>query len=63
LNKKCDVLGLWSHIWYDGDIFVTRDKKDIRRKAEELIMLGAKSVLTPPEALALIATRTKKPES
>jgi hypothetical protein len=26
VNRKCDVLALWSHIWYGGDIFVTRDQ-------------------------------------
>jgi len=54
MNKKCDVLTLWSHIWYEGDIFVTRDT-NFHRKAEKLIKLGARKILTPVETLTLIS--------
>jgi hypothetical protein len=53
VNAKCDVLALWSHIWYDGDIFISRDN-NFHRKAEKLIKLGAKKILRPVEALKLI---------
>lgn len=52
VNAKCDVLALWSHIWYSGDIFVTRDN-DFHRKAEKLIKLGAGRILRPIEAIRL----------
>lgn len=54
VNKKCYVLTLWSHIWYEGDIFVTRDT-NFHRKAEKLIKLGAGKILTPVETLMLIS--------
>lgn len=54
VNKKCDVLTLWSHIWYEGDIFVTRDT-NFHRKAEKLTKLGAGKILTPVETLKLIS--------
>lgn len=57
VNAKCDVLALWSHIWYDGDIFVTRDK-DFHRKKPQLIALGAREILRPDEAVKLLAART-----
>ena len=55
VNAKCDVLALWSHIWYDGDIFVTTDQ-DFHKKTKKpkLIGLGAGKILRPVEALELI---------
>ncbi len=54
-NRKCDTLGMWCHIYYKGDIFVTRDANFHKKtKKPELIKLGAKSILYPPEALALL---------
>ena len=32
-NAKCDVLTLWCHIWYGGDILVTSDGYRILGKA------------------------------
>lgn len=55
VNKKCDVLALWSHIWYSGDIFVTRDsdfhKATIKPKLTEL---GAGKILTPAKAVKML---------
>jgi len=54
-NAKCDVLSLWSHIWYKGDIFVTRDNNYHRKtKKPDLIRLGAGDILTPNVALTRI---------
>jgi hypothetical protein len=49
-NRKCDVLGLWCHIFYANDILVTRDK-DFHKKSKRplLINLGAKSICCPSE--------------
>ncbi len=56
LNAKCDVLILWSHIWYKGDIFVTRDKNFFKRtKKIRLEKLGAKEITYPHEAFSLCA--------
>ncbi len=56
LNRKCDVLAMWSHIFYRGDVFVTADERFHKvTKKPRLIELGAKSILRPAEAAALIA--------
>jgi len=50
-NEKCDVLMFWSHIYYQKDVFITRDKNFHKQsKKKDLIKLGAKSILTPKEA-------------
>ncbi len=50
VNCKCDTLGLWCHIYYDGDIFVTRDgnfhKETKKLQLEELV---AKRISTPSD--------------
>jgi len=52
LNAKCDVLALWSHIWYKGDIFVTRDEIFFNTtKKSPLEKLGAKKIMYPYEAV------------
>jgi len=58
VNAKCDVLALWSHIWYDGDIFVTGDK-DFHKETVKprLIKLGAGKILRPAEAVKLLVDR------
>ncbi len=58
VNAKCDVLALWSHIWYDGDIFVTSDK-DFHKETVKprLIELGAGQILRPDESLELLVNR------
>jgi hypothetical protein len=49
-RNKCDVLSLWCHIWYEGDVFVTGDKNFQKAtKKPALIKLGAKSVRRPCE--------------
>jgi hypothetical protein len=54
-NKKCDVLALWSHIWYNGDIFVT-DDNHFHKPAKKLalIKLGAGKILRPREAVEML---------
>lgn len=50
-NAKCDVLTIWSHIFYSNDVFVTNDRNFLKEtKKPELIRLGAKKILTPEEA-------------
>jgi hypothetical protein len=60
LNAKCDVLILWSHIWYKGDFFVTRDKRFFR-KTKKLVLarLGAKEILCPDEAVFKLRQQTR----
>ena len=58
VNAKCDVLTLWSHIWYNGDIFITRDN-NFHRKAEKLTKVGAGKILRPIETLKLINQRAQ----
>jgi hypothetical protein len=51
-NRKCDVLALWCHLHYGGDIFVTTDT-NFMKKRERIEQLGAK-VMAPCEAIALL---------
>ena len=53
-NAKCDVLTIWSHIYYGGDIFVTNDIPAFLRKTKKarLIAVGAGDILTPQETVA-----------
>ena len=58
VNAKCDVLALWSHIWYSGDIFVTRDQNFHKEtKKLQLIALGAGKILKPVETVELLVNR------
>ncbi len=51
-NKRCDVISLWCHIYYQHDIFITSDKNFLRKaKLESLHILGSKKILTPKDAL------------
>jgi len=55
VNKRCDVLGLWSHIHHGGDIFVTSDTNfHAVTKKPALIALGAGNILKPAEAVATV---------
>jgi hypothetical protein len=55
-NAKCDVLGMWCHIEYGGDVFVTRDQNFFKRsKRSQLEALGAGSIATPEQALTQLA--------
>lgn len=58
INAKCDVLTLWSHIQFKGDILVTKDK-DFHKKTVKprLITLGAGKILKPDEAVKLLLTK------
>jgi hypothetical protein len=57
-NAKCDVLSLWSHIWYKGDIFVTRDNNYFKKtKKPDLIRLGTGDILRPNAVLTRIKTK------
>jgi len=61
VNKKCDVLAMWSHIWNKGDIFVTRDKDFHRKmKKQKLIELGAGEILMPKQAALLLHKKMLK---
>lgn len=54
-NSKCDVLALWSHIWHNGDIFITSDKNFHKKtKKVKLISLGAGRILRPREAVRFL---------
>jgi hypothetical protein len=49
-NRKCDTLSLWCHIYYNKDVFVTRDKNFHKAtKKAALEKLGAKCILLPTE--------------
>ena len=50
---KCDVLAMWCHITFGGDIFITSDRNFFRKtKKPHLIALGARDILTPQGAVA-----------
>lgn len=54
-NAKCDVLGMWSHIHYQCDVFVTSDGNFHKAtKKPRLIELGAKAIVTPEEGVAML---------
>jgi hypothetical protein len=54
-NKLCDTQVIWCHIWYQGDVFITRDKNFHKQtKKPKLIELGAKNIMYPEEALNYI---------
>lgn len=55
VRRKCDVLTLWSHIWHNGDIFVTRDDNFFKQtKKPKLVGLGAGRILRPAEAVKML---------
>jgi hypothetical protein len=49
-NRLCDCAGLWCHIYYSGDIFVTSDKNFLGTKRTQLEALGARRILPPCQA-------------
>ena len=58
-NAKCDVLAMWSHITYDGDIFVTSDINFLKQtKKPALIALGARDILTPQDAVIKLSSQS-----
>jgi hypothetical protein len=55
VRRKCDVLTLWSHIWHNGDILVTRDRDFLEQmKKPKLRDLGAGKILRPTEAVRML---------
>lgn len=51
-NAKCDVLCLWSHIWYGGGVFVTSDNNfHGATKKSALLSLGVGKISRPTEAV------------
>lgn len=51
-NPKCDVMIAWCHIFYDGDILVTRDGNFHKKtKVPKLLEFGAGAIMYPDEAL------------
>lgn len=55
VRRKCDALTLWSHIWFNGDIFVTRDIDFLKpTNKTKLIELGAGRILKPTEAVRFL---------
>ena len=60
-NAKCDVLAMWSHIYYGGDVFVTRDSNFLEpTKKSLLVTLGAGEILEPNEAVTRLAEMTSE---
>jgi hypothetical protein len=41
VNKKCDVMTVWTHVWHKTDVLLTRDDKMLG-KAPALAALGAR---------------------
>jgi len=49
-NRKCDTLARWCHVFYEKDIFVTRDGNFHKTtKKRSLEQLGAKRILYPDQ--------------
>lgn len=55
-SQRCDILALWSHIRFDGDIFVTADERHLLKKKKQLQILGAGQILNPQDAIFFIQT-------
>lgn len=54
-NRLCDTAAMWCHIYYGGDIFVTRDANFLEpTKRAALEHLGAKSIADPLAACTLV---------
>jgi len=55
VNKRCDAVSMWCHIYYENDIFVTNDHNFFKQqKLNKLIDLGANRILKPIEALKFV---------
>ncbi len=57
LNAKCDVLAMWCHIWYNGDIFVSSDGHFFGKKKDPLLKLGSGDILRPDESVTLLTNK------
>jgi hypothetical protein len=54
-NARCDVVSMWCHIYYSGDIFVTSDRHFLKEKVKnDLQKIGSKNILSPTETLEFI---------
>lgn len=49
-NRRCDVFAIWSHIWFERDVFLTKDERFIKRKSR-LEQIGAKGISRPGDFL------------
>jgi len=49
-NRLCDTSAMWCHIYYGGDMFVTRDQNYLKSKRIALETLGAKLIVDPAGA-------------
>jgi hypothetical protein len=59
-NAKCDVITLWAHLHYEGDILVTDDGDfHALSKQDPLRELGVGSVVRSSEALSLVRDRLR----
>jgi len=55
IRRKCDVLTLWSPMWYSGDIFVARDNIFFKpTNRSKLIQLGVGKIMKPTDAVKLL---------
>lgn len=52
-NRKCDIAGVWCHIYHGGDVFLTRDWNFLKQsKKQPLEKIGAKRISEPAELIA-----------
>ena len=51
VNRLCDVLTVWAHIWHKADVLLTNDAR-ILRKRDALGGLGAAQIEAPGESRA-----------
>jgi len=57
-NRKSDTLAMWCHIHYQCDCFVTRDRNFHKKtKKPALVGLGARSILSPKDAVRFVLQR------
>jgi len=54
-NAKCDVLAMWCHVKYAGDIFVTQDRNFLKQsKKPRLEALGARTIASLEQAIRIV---------
>ena len=64
LNAQCDVLSMWCHVRYRGDIFLTNDRNFHKDgKKPRLLALGAGQILDAQDALAFVQRALKNKEA
>lgn len=53
-NAKCDVLMMWCHLHYQGDVFITSDANFHKAtKKARLLALGARQIVRPDDPALL----------